>query len=132
MSEVVLLLPNTLRLQQDEDYVRGCTTSTKYSPSSTNWRLCQRLYYFYQILSVFNKLKIMSEVVLLLPNTVCLQQTEDYVRGWQLTNSCFINKYLWNLSFAKLYFSGAFYFVIKQQVIFISNRFNWIEPDDTV
>jgi hypothetical protein len=30
MSEVVLLLPNTDRLQQVEDYVRGCTTSTEY------------------------------------------------------------------------------------------------------
>jgi hypothetical protein len=28
------------------------------------------VFYFYHILSVFNKLKIMSEVVLLLPNTV--------------------------------------------------------------
>ena len=73
MSEVVLLLPNTDCLQQD--YVRGCTTSTKYWLPST--RLCQRLYYFYQILTAFNK--IMSEVVLLLPNTDCLQQ--DYVRG---------------------------------------------------
>jgi hypothetical protein len=39
------------------------------------------VFYFYHILSVFNKLKIMSEVVLLLPHTVCLQQAEDYVRG---------------------------------------------------
>ena len=30
MLEVVLLLPNTDRLQQVEDYVRGCSTSTKY------------------------------------------------------------------------------------------------------
>ena len=30
MLEVVLLLPNTDRLQQVEDYVRGCTTSIKY------------------------------------------------------------------------------------------------------
>jgi hypothetical protein len=30
MLEVVLLLPNTDRLQQVEDYVRGCATSTKY------------------------------------------------------------------------------------------------------
>ena len=28
MLEVVLLLPNTDRLQQLEDYVRGCTPST--------------------------------------------------------------------------------------------------------
>ena len=30
MLEVVLLLPNTDRLQQVEDYVRVCSTSTKY------------------------------------------------------------------------------------------------------
>ena len=41
-------------------------------------------FYFYKILTAFNKLKIISEVVLLLPNTDRLQQ--DYVRGctWQL------------------------------------------------
>jgi uncharacterized protein (DUF1499 family) len=85
MSEVVLLLLNTDRLQQDEDYVRGCSTSTKYWPPSTRWRLCQRLFYFYQILTSFNKMKIMWEVVLLLPNTDRLQQVEDYIRGckWQ-------------------------------------------------
>jgi hypothetical protein len=32
MSEVVLLVANTGRLQQVEDYVRGCITSTKYWP----------------------------------------------------------------------------------------------------
>ena len=80
-SEVVLYLPNTDCLQQPEDYFRGCTTSTKYWLHWTRWRLCQRLYYFYQILTAFNKLKIMSEVVLLLPNTDHLQQVEDYVRG---------------------------------------------------
>ena len=78
MSEVALL-PNTDRLQQVEDYVRGCTT-TKYWPTSTSWRLCQRLHY-YQILTGLNKLKIMLEVELLLPNTDRLQQVEDYVRG---------------------------------------------------
>ena len=66
MSEVVLLLPNTDRFQQVEDYVRGWTTSTKYWPLSTSWRLYPRLCYFYQILTTFNKLKIMSKVVLLL------------------------------------------------------------------
>ena len=81
MLEFVLLLPNTDRLQQVEDYVRGCSTSTKYWPPSTSWRLCQRLFYFYQILTAFNKLKIMLEVVLLLPNTDRLQQVEDYVRS---------------------------------------------------
>ena len=57
MSEVILLLPNTYHLQQGEDYVRGYSTSTKYLPPSTRWWLCQRLFYFYQILTVFNKLK---------------------------------------------------------------------------
>ena len=85
MSEVVLLLLNTDLLQQVEDYVRECTTSTKYWPLSTSWRLCQRLYYFYQILTSFNKLKIMLEVVLLLLNTDLLQQVEDYVRGCTTT-----------------------------------------------
>ena len=84
MSEIVLLLPNTDRLQQVEGYVRDCTTSTKYWPPSTSWRLYQRLFYFYQILTAFNKLMIMSEVVLLLPNTDRLQQVEDYVRGCTL------------------------------------------------
>ena len=79
MSEVALL-SNTDRPQQVEDYVRGCNTSTKYWPPSTSWRLCQRLYYFYQILTAFNRLKIMSEVVLL-PKTDRPQQIEDYVRG---------------------------------------------------
>ena len=100
MSEVTLLLANTDRAQSAEDYVRGCTTSTKYWPPSTSWRLCQtlqyfygilttstgwrlyqRLHYFYQILTTVNKLKIMSEVVLLLANTDRSQQFEDYVRG---------------------------------------------------
>jgi hypothetical protein len=80
MSEVALLLANTDRPQQVEDYVRGCTTSTKYWPPSTGWRLCQRLHY-YQILTAFNKLKIMSEVALLLPIIDRPQQVEDYVRG---------------------------------------------------
>ena len=79
MPEVVLLLPNTDHLQQVKDYTRGCCTSTKYWPPSTSWRLCQRLYHFYQILITLNKLKIMSEVVLFLPNTDNLQQVEDYV-----------------------------------------------------
>ena len=81
MSEVALLLPNIDRLQQVEDYVRVCTTSTKYWPPSTCWRLCQRLPFFYRILTKLNKLKNMSEVVLLLSNTDRSQQVEDYVRG---------------------------------------------------
>ena len=38
------------------------------------------MFYFYQILSPFNKLKTISEGVLLLPNTVTLKQVEDYQR----------------------------------------------------
>ena len=60
MSEFVLLLPNTDSLQHGEVYVRVCTSSTKYWPPPTRWRLCQSLYYFYQILAASNKLTIMS------------------------------------------------------------------------
>ena len=81
MSEAVLLLPNTDHHQQVEDYIKGCTTSTKYWPPSARWTLCQMLCYFYQILNAINKMKIMTKVVLLLPNTYRLQQVEDYVRG---------------------------------------------------
>ena len=81
MSEVALLLANTDRPQQVEVYVRGCTTSTEFWPTSTGWRLCQRLHYFYQILTAVNKLKIMSEVALLLANTDRPQHVEGYVRG---------------------------------------------------
>ena len=61
MLEVVILLPNTERFQQVEDYVRGCNISTN----------TERL----------QLLKIMSEVVILLPITERLQQVEDCVRG---------------------------------------------------
>jgi uncharacterized protein (DUF1499 family) len=94
MSEVVLLLPNTDSLQQVEDYVRGCTwrfnkvkrnsNTLFYISISSRFNYIYFLnfyFYFYQILTAFNKLKIMSEVVLLLPNTDSLQQVEDYVRG---------------------------------------------------
>ena len=49
-----------------------------------SWRWCQMLFDFYQILNSFNKLKMMSEVVLL-PNTEFLQQVEDDVRGCSTT-----------------------------------------------
>jgi uncharacterized protein (DUF1499 family) len=104
MSEVVLHLQNTDHLQQDEDYVRGCSTSTKYWLPSTSWRLCQRLFYFYQILTAFNKMKIMSEVVLLLPNTDCLQQVEDYVRGCSTSTKYWPPSTRWRLCQRLFYF----------------------------
>ena len=61
MSEVVLLLANTDRSQQFEDYVRGALLL----PNTDG----------------FNKLKIISEVALFLPNTDLPQQFEDYVSG---------------------------------------------------
>ena len=103
MSEVVLLLLNTDLLQQVEDYVRGCTTSTKYWPPSTSWRLSQRLYY-YQILTSFRKLKIMSEVVLLIPNTDLLQQVEDYVRGCTTSAKYWTPSTSWRLCQRLYYF----------------------------
>ena len=104
MSEVVQLIPNTDLLQQVEDYVRECTTSTKYWPLSTSWRLYQRLYYFYQILTSFNKLKIMSEVVLLLLNTDLLQQVEDYVRGCTTSTKYWPPSTSWRLCQRLYYF----------------------------
>jgi hypothetical protein len=97
MSEVVLLLPNTDHLQQVEDNVRGCSTSTKYWPPSTRWWLCQSLFYFYQILTTFNKMTIMSEVVLLLPNTDRLQQVEDYVIGCSTSTKYRSSSTCWRL-----------------------------------
>jgi len=98
MSEVVPLLPRTGRHQQDGDYFRSYSTSTTYWPPSTRRRLCQRLFYFNQVRTAINKMEIMSEVVLLLPNTDRHQQVGDYVRGftWQLKErvklfTCFIN-----------------------------------------
>jgi len=35
---VTLLLPNTDRLLQAKDYIRGCSNSTKHWPPSTSWR----------------------------------------------------------------------------------------------
>ena len=83
-----------------EIFVSVCSTSTKYWPPSTIWRIlsefallllntdhfqqlgdfCQSLV-FYQILTSFNNLKILSELVLLLPNTDSFQQFEDFVRS---------------------------------------------------
>jgi uncharacterized protein (DUF1499 family) len=145
ISEGVLLLPNTVTLEQVEDYIRGCSTSTKYCYPWTSGRLyqrmfydslqivqgwqyfvevvhpliqsstcsrvtafgrsrtpsdivfnlfkgdsiCQRVFYFYQILSPLNKLKTISEGVLLLPNTVTLEQVEDYIYySLQLVQGC--------------------------------------------
>jgi uncharacterized protein (DUF1499 family) len=134
MWEVILLLPIISRFQQVEDYVRGCTTSAKYWSLSTSWRLYPRLYYFYQLLIAFNKLKIMSEVVLLLPNTHRFQQVEDYIRGcttstkyWSLSTSwrlyprlCYI--YLILTAFNKL--------MIMSEVVLllpITNRFQQVD-----
>ena len=104
ISEGVLLLPNTVSVKRAEDYIRGCSTSTKYCPPLTSWRLYQRVFYFYQILSSFNKLKTISEGGLLLPNTVTLKQVEDYIRGWSTST-----KYCHPLTSWRLY-QRVFYF----------------------
>ena len=56
MSAFVIFLPTTDRLQQVDNYVRICSTSINYWPPLTCWSLCQRLIYFYQLLTAFNKL----------------------------------------------------------------------------
>jgi len=96
MSDVVLL-PNSDRLQQVEDYVRGCTTSIKFWPPSTSWKICQRLYYFYKILTAFSKSKHILEVVLLLPNSDRLQQVEKYVRGCTTSTKFWPHSASWKL-----------------------------------
>jgi hypothetical protein len=87
LSELVLLLPNTDRLQQFEDF-------------------CQSLFYFYQILTSFNNLKILWELVLLFPNTDCLQKFEDFVRGCtcqlQKIKTIWRQGNVWFLLYAKL------------------------------
>jgi hypothetical protein len=124
LSEVVLLLPNTDRLQQVEDYVRGCTTSTKYWSPSTSWRLCQRLYYFYQILIAFNKLKIISEVVLL-QNTDRLQQVEDYIRGCTTSTKYWSPSTCWRLCQRLYYYQILIAFnklkIISEVVLLLPN-----------
>ena len=123
MSEVVLLLLNTDRLQQVEDYVRGCSSSTKYWQTSASWGLCQRLFFFYQILTDFSKLRIMSEVVLL--NTGRLQQVEDYVRDWSSST-----KY-WQTS-ASWWLCQRLYMTIKRAMILAlpscTESIGWVLP----
>jgi hypothetical protein len=104
MSEVVLLLPHTDRLQQNGDYVRGCSTSTTYWPPSTRWRLCQMLFYFYHVLTGINKMEIMSDVVLLLPRTDRLQQDGDYVRGCSPSTTYWPPSTRWRLCQRLFYF----------------------------
>jgi len=83
MSKVVLPLTNTNRLQQIKCYARSSTSSDyPFGIFKLFLILSQMLHYFYQKLTAFNKLTIMSEIVLLLPKTDCLQQVDDYVRGY--------------------------------------------------
>jgi hypothetical protein len=64
-----------------------CSRVTAFGRSRTLSDIVNKLktvsegFYFYLILSSFNKLKTISEGVLLLPNTVTLEQVEDYIRG---------------------------------------------------
>ena len=85
------------RFQQVEDYLSGCTTASEYWPTSTGWRLWQRLHYFQQILTDLNRLNIMSEVALLLPNTDLPQQFEDYVRGCTTSSEHCLTSTGWRL-----------------------------------
>ena len=80
VREIVLCLSNIDNLQQDDVYVRGCSISIKYWQHSTSWLLYQRLFSVYQILTTFNKLTFMSDVVLCLSNTDNIQHVDAYVR----------------------------------------------------
>jgi hypothetical protein len=105
MSEVVPFLSNNDNLQQDDVYVRGCSISIKYWQHLTSWRLCQRLFYFYQILTTFNMLTSMSEVVLFLSNTDNIQQVDVYVsvcsisiKYWQPSTRLLLYQRLFSVS----------------------------------
>jgi hypothetical protein len=113
MSEVVLLLPNTDSLQLVGHCVRGCSTSTKFWQPSSRWTLCQRLFYFYQEITAFTKLKIMSEVVLLLPNTDSLHQVDNYVRGWSTYTKYWLPSPSWKLCQRLFYFYQILTALIK-------------------
>jgi hypothetical protein len=60
-----------------------CELTFNVVSCSSGWSpyTCTVVLSWVQILTTFNKLQIMSEVVLLLPNTDHLQQVTDYVRG---------------------------------------------------
>ena len=72
MSEVALLLANIDRLQQVEDYIRGCTTYSEYWPTWTGWRLCQRLHYFYQTLTISTSWKLSQRQHMTMKNGLAL------------------------------------------------------------
>jgi uncharacterized protein (DUF1499 family) len=120
MSEVVLLLPYTDHLQQDDDYVRGCSTATIHWSPSTRWRLCQRLFYCYHTLITLNKMTIMSEVVLLLPYTDHLQQVEDYVRGCTTSTKYWPRSTSWKLN------------IMSEVVLLLPNTDRLQQDDDYV
>ena len=68
------------------------------------WRLCQRLCYFYHIRKAHNKLKIMSDVVLLLQNTNSLQQIGDYGRDCSTSMQYWHPSTSWRLCEMLFYF----------------------------
>jgi uncharacterized protein (DUF1499 family) len=137
ISEVVLLLPNTDSLLQVEDYIRSCTTSTKYWQPSRSWRLYQRLYYFYLILTAFYKLKIISEVVLLLPNTDHLQPVEEYIRGCTTSTKYWQPSTSWRL-YQKLYYCYLILTtfnqlkIISEVVLLLPNTDSLLEVEDYI
>ena len=115
MSKVALLLTNTNRLQQIKHYARRSTTSDyPFGIFKLFLILSQMLHYFYQILTAFNKLQIMSEIVLFLPHTDRLQQDIDYVRDYTIST-----KY-WLPSTNKILCQRLFY---CYQVLAVFNKY---------
>jgi hypothetical protein len=55
-----------------------CSRVTVFGRSRTPSDIVFKVVYFYQILSPFNKLKTISESVLLLPNNVTLKQAVEH------------------------------------------------------
>ena len=137
ISEGVLLLPNTVTLEQVEDYIRGCSTFTKYCRPWTSWRLYQRVFYFYLILSSFNKLKTISEGVLLLPNTVPVKRAEDYIRGCSTSTKYCPPLTSWRLYQRVFYFYQILYPLnelrtISEGVLLLSNTVTLEQVEDYI
>jgi hypothetical protein len=72
-SDLVLPLPNTDSFQQFEDFFQILFYFYQIQTAFNNLKICQSLF-FYQILTAFNNLKIVPELVLPLPNTDSFQQ----------------------------------------------------------
>jgi hypothetical protein len=88
LSELVLLLPNTDRLQQFEDFCQSWSVFSRSRTSSDkNLQIVEGGQYLVEIEQALTKIfkllkaRFLSELVLLLLNTDRLQQFEDFCQS---------------------------------------------------